>query len=150
MEIFKPPGERRYPSWGLNYRGYYDQEKLQIFCVSKFSRMTEKVMKIHCFPGFISKISFAKPQKSPKSIQKVRNCIFFTEIGVFNRFTSRKTLLQLCSHHDLPRLTCSKLVRNHWKHIISVKIPVEKLFWTLFSEKRKPGFWSRYPSQMKT
>ena len=90
MEIFNPPGERRYPSWGFNYRGYYDQEKLQIFSVSKFSRMTEKVMKIHCFPGFISKISFAKPQKGPKSIQKVRNCVFSKEIAVFDRFTSRK------------------------------------------------------------
>ena len=28
MEIFKPPGERRYPSRELGYRGYYDQEKL--------------------------------------------------------------------------------------------------------------------------
>ena len=46
VEIFKPPGERRYPSRELDYRGYYDQEKLHkilrgIRGVSGGSKMVE-------------------------------------------------------------------------------------------------------------
>ena len=77
MEIFNPPGQFRYPSWESKHRGYYDQEQLRFFLVSKFCRMSEKVVENTCFSSFESRISFAKPQKGTKSVQKVRKCVFY-------------------------------------------------------------------------